>query len=173
MKVLRASPSIRKSSINPSSFKIFRTANLAFEPGTVVRADRTIQALRIRVNISAIGSLVIMIVLPAGFAQTGNFTTMGHLAKANATNIEVTDVAARAATAETEIPLASGVLRRTTPSDYLRLTDHNIFLFSLQGKTDLFPQRNIRLSRGTAANEGYLEAEVHLNFIRNGLRKHI
>src|ERR1700676_1162480 len=82
----------------------------SFDTGTSTRWCLAAAALRMRVKKSAMGSVCIVL-LPAGFHDSGNFSFERHTAKTDSSHLELADVAARAATAAAAVAHAHLELR--------------------------------------------------------------
>jgi hypothetical protein len=81
----------------PSFFSTSASADFCFEAGINTSSFIAAFALRMRVSMSAIGS-VIMTQSPTCLGQTRDFTGMGHLAKAQAAQSEFAIHSTRAST---------------------------------------------------------------------------
>src|ERR1700709_2553030 len=85
-------------------------AAFSLEDGMVTVTLSTCCALRMRVSISAMGSLMLIIVLlPAGLGDAGYFTLHRHFAKFVASQAELAEHATRATRNHAAIALAGGV----------------------------------------------------------------
>lgn len=83
---------------------IFARANFMFERGITTSRARERAALRMRVSMSEIGSVII---LPARFTDARNLTNVGKLAEADTAEAEVAEEETRTATAPATVYLAS------------------------------------------------------------------
>src|SRR6476660_7858114 len=82
----------------------------SLEAGTSTFGWRAWIALRTRVSMSAIGSLVIVLLLPflpASLGHTRNLAIQGELAEAEAANSELAQKRARPSTTPAAVPVAS------------------------------------------------------------------
>src|SRR5207247_3424925 len=81
----------------PSSFRTFAIAILTFDDGIVTTARSTICALRMRVSMSAIGSVMLIgsSLLPARLDDAGNLAAHRIFAKLVAAQTELAENAAR------------------------------------------------------------------------------
>src|SRR5271170_5410593 len=72
---------------------------LSFDAGTSTRWCLAAVALRMRVRKSAMGSvcIVLLVLLPAGFHDAGNFSLERHAAETDAAHLELANVSASAA----------------------------------------------------------------------------
>src|SRR5690606_13668342 len=85
-------------------------AAFSFEEGMLTDVLFTICALRTRVNISAMGSLMLMyFLLPAGFGHAGHFAAHRHFAKFVACEAKLAEYATRTTGNDAAIALASRV----------------------------------------------------------------
>src|SRR5690606_11672091 len=93
-----------------------------------------IKALRMRVSISAIGSLTFMpaisCFLPTGLHHTGDVAFERQLAEADPAQLELADVAARAATALAAVPHADIELAALFPVGHALLRHVNSYLLA-------------------------------------------
>src|SRR5579875_562156 len=106
-----------KSRMKPSSLRICATLRLIFEAGISTVSRFAVFALRIRVSISAIGSVTTPI-LPARFRHARDEAAMRVLAKTDAAHPEFTQVTAR-----TTADLAAVVVTHLILLRMLRLLD--------------------------------------------------
>src|SRR5207249_7461931 len=81
--------------MKPSSFRSSATRSLSFEAGMSTFSCSARLALRIRVSMSAIGSL--RMGLPARLHDAGHLALERQLAEAQTTHLELPEIAARAA----------------------------------------------------------------------------
>src|SRR5690606_33169538 len=85
-------------------------ATFSFDEGMLTVTLSTCCALRMRVSISAMGSLMlILVLLPAGLGHAGHFALHGHFTQFVAGQAELAEHAARAAGDHATIALARGV----------------------------------------------------------------
>src|SRR5450756_486697 len=99
-----ASLVISKSRMKPSSLRIRAIASLTLEPGITTCFWRAMSPLWTRVNISAIGSLIIALLLsPARFDHAGQDTLQCLIAEADAAQTEAAHITARAPTHATAV----------------------------------------------------------------------
>src|ERR1700691_2849504 len=110
MRMLRLAPSSAslKLTIKPSSFKMRAISILSLEDGTSTLGWRADCALRIRVSMSAIGSVVAMfysglLSLPAGLDHAGNLARQCELAETDPAQIELADVASGTAATKASV----------------------------------------------------------------------
>src|SRR6478672_4794930 len=116
---------VSKSRMKPSSLRTFAIATLIFEDGMSTLSCFAETALRIRVSISAMGSVIDTIsLLPARLRDAGDLTLERQLAEANAAQREVADVASRPAAQLAAVAMLDLVLRRTVPLDDHRNLGH-------------------------------------------------
>src|SRR5471032_2650849 len=93
------------------------TSAFSLEAGTYTFGWRAEIALRTRVSMSAMGSLVIFLLLGARFSPTGlghawNLAVQGELAETQAANAELPQKRARTAAAPAAVPAPAGELGR-------------------------------------------------------------
>src|SRR5690606_26388955 len=85
-------------------------ATFSFEEGMVTDVFSTCCALRMRVSISAMGSLMLILnLLPAGLGHARDFAAHGHLAQLDAPKTELAENATRAAGDCATVALARGI----------------------------------------------------------------
>src|SRR5579862_2834483 len=85
------------------------------DAGTSTLGWRAASALRMRVNMSAIGSVVVipkLSCLPRSFDHAGNFARQRQLPKTDPAQFELADIAPRPPAAETAVAMPAGQLRR-------------------------------------------------------------
>src|SRR6185369_7059856 len=119
-----------KSRMKPSSLRTRAMATLVLEAGMSTASCREEAALRMRVSISAIGSLTLITLplwrlrwhLPAGLGDAGQKPPMRVFAETDAAHGEAPDVGFRAPTNAAAVVLPGRVLRRA-----LRLFDEGLF----------------------------------------------
>src|ERR1035438_6135413 len=96
--------------MKPSSFRMRAISAFSLEAGTSTFGWRAWIALRTRVSMSAIGSLVIVLLLhflPASLGYAGNLTIQSELAEAQAANSELAQKCAGTSTAPATVPVAA------------------------------------------------------------------
>src|SRR5580704_3088698 len=81
-------------------------STFSFEEGKSTRGCFAREALRIRVNMSATGSVVIRPSLPASFHDAGDFTLQREASKTDAAHLKLAKHAARAAANPATVPYA-------------------------------------------------------------------
>src|SRR3990170_4656933 len=82
--------------MKPSFLRACAKDSLSLDAGMSVWSCRAMRALRMRVSISAIGSVVIALALPAGLLYAGQMSHQGELAEADAAQPEGAKVGAGA-----------------------------------------------------------------------------
>src|SRR5580658_1798154 len=110
MRMLRLAPSSAslKLTMKPSSFKMRAISILSLEAGTSTLGWRADCALRMRVSMSAMGSVMAMFYsgapfLPARFDHARDLARDGELTKTNPAQVKFPNVAARPAATETAV----------------------------------------------------------------------
>src|SRR5581483_7028981 len=98
--------------MKPSSLSTRAISTFIFEAGTVQVRWLAAFALRIRVSMSAMVSLVIVAFLPGGLLDAGDLAHGGVLTEADAAHAELAHVGARAAADAAAVVLLDPVLRR-------------------------------------------------------------
>src|SRR5438132_6671344 len=94
------------------SFRIRATSIFIFDTGMSTRRCFDPQALRMRVSMSAIGSVMLMwSLLPAGFADAGDHAGERQLPETNPAQSETAEERPRAAAARASVVLADGEFR--------------------------------------------------------------
>jgi hypothetical protein len=83
----------------------------SFDDGMSTRECRAREPFRIRVKKSAMGSVVILQSLPAGFHDAGNFSLERETAKTDAAHLELPKRAARTPANPATVALANFVLQ--------------------------------------------------------------
>src|SRR3990172_8098295 len=85
--------------MNPSCLSVCARETFILEAGISVKSCRAVRALRILVSISAIGSVIMALVLPAGLLHSRQVAFQGQLAEADTAEREGPQVGTRAAAA--------------------------------------------------------------------------
>src|SRR5512141_1242077 len=94
------------------SFMIFAISTFTFEPGMSTRRCFAPHALRMRVNISAIGSVMLIYdSSPAGLAHAGNHSLQRQFAETDSANSKFPEEGARASAPSAAIVLPDAELR--------------------------------------------------------------
>src|SRR4030043_332196 len=104
-----SSVTILKFFINPSSFKIFATSLLILEEGMSTFSNLAFDPFRIRVNISAKGSVIDILPShqsPAGFDHSGYFSPGGILSQAEPAHIKFSIISSGPSTKRASMVLA-------------------------------------------------------------------
>src|SRR5262245_17246484 len=96
--------------MKPSNLRISATAAFRRLAGTSVRSCRASAALRMRVSMSAMGSVIIE--SPAGLDHAGELAAKREQPEADAAELEVAVVAAGAAAHLAAVPVPNRELRR-------------------------------------------------------------
>src|SRR5450756_2187450 len=99
--------------MKPSLLRMRAISTLSFEVGSSTRSWRDWIPFRIRVNISAIGSVIDMLesFLPTGFCHAGDVATERELTEANAAKLKLTQKPARASADFATVAFAGAELR--------------------------------------------------------------
>src|SRR3990172_4671496 len=120
--------------MNPSCLSVCARETFSLEAGMSVKSCRAVRALRIRVSISAIGSVTILLVLPTGLLDSGEVAFQGKLTEADAAEREGAQVGTRAAAAVAAVAVPNLELRRFAERPLVeRLSGHCIS--SIAGRT--------------------------------------
>src|SRR3990172_6506820 len=85
--------------MNPSCLSASARETFILEAGISVKSCRAVRALRILVSMSAIGSVTMVLVLPAGLLDSRQVALQGELAEADTAEREGAQESARAAAA--------------------------------------------------------------------------
>src|SRR4051794_9816544 len=107
---------MRKSRMYPSSLRRRAISTLTREVGIVAVSCSALLALRMRVSMSAIGSVSIVLLLPRALGHARNHALVGELPQADPAEPELLEDRARAAA-----PIAARVLPRLEPLRTSRL----------------------------------------------------
>src|SRR5881392_229375 len=99
------SSSVEKALTKPSSLRTWATCSFCLDSGMITFALRAVMALRMRVSISAIGS-VIVLPLPARLDDAGNVSPERELTEAHAAQPELAQECTRTAALRTTVALA-------------------------------------------------------------------
>src|SRR3972149_3619971 len=112
--------------MKPSSFSTLAMATLILEEGMTTRSCRAETALRIRVSMSAMGSVTATTTppLPTRLRYAGDLPLQRQVAEADATQREGAHVAARPAAQLAAVALAHRELRRPAGLDDHRYLCH-------------------------------------------------
>src|SRR5277367_3024813 len=117
------SPSLgRTSAMKPSDLRMSATASLRRLAGTSVRSCLARPALRIRVSMSAIGSVIMA--SPTGLDHAGELSAEREHPKADPAKLEVAVIRARATTNLATVPVPRGELLRAVQLCKLFCTGH-------------------------------------------------
>src|ERR1019366_3342697 len=121
--------------MKPSFFKTWARFSLSFELGIFTLSNIAALALRIRVSMSAIGSvIVITLLLPACFRDAGDLTGVNHHAQADPTEAELAIHRTGTSTALTTRVGACGELGGLLLLDSKRFLRHAYRFSCLKGK---------------------------------------
>src|SRR5947209_5186333 len=98
----------------PSSVRMRAISTFSFEEGSSTRSCSALLALRMRVSMSATGSVSMsLVLLPRALRHAGDRTLVGELPQADPAETELLEHGARAAALVAAVVLARLVLRRT------------------------------------------------------------
>src|SRR6516225_12227193 len=109
--------------MKPSSFRIRAISVFNFEAGTSTFGWRAWIALRTRVSMSAIGSVIMSVLLsllPTGFNHSWNLAVQCKLAEAQPADTELAQIAARAPAAPAAVPVPAAEFGRLALSGFFQ-----------------------------------------------------
>src|SRR5579863_552775 len=138
-----------KPAMKPSRSRTFAKFSLSFELGIFTVSNIAELALRIRVSMSAMGSVIVMIYLPTCLRHAGNLAGVDHLTQADPAQAELAVHRARSTAALTTRVGTRRELRGLLLLDSKSFLRH-IYLFScLKGKP--YARKNARPCSSFAA----------------------
>src|SRR3990170_6548057 len=136
MRTVRFTPSwsTSYSRTNPSCLSVSAREIFSLEAGMSVKSCRAVRALRIRVSMSAIGSVTMVLVLPAGLLDSRQVALQGKLAEADAAEREGAKESSGPAAAMAAVAVPNLELRRLAERPFVeRFPGHCIS--SIAGRT--------------------------------------
>src|SRR3990172_11633150 len=148
--------------MNPSCLSVSAREIFSLEAGMSVKSCRAVRALRIRVSISAIGSVTIVLVLPTGLLDSGQMAFQGKLSEADAAELERAQESSGPAAAVATVAVPNLELRRLAECLFVERFSAHCFS-SIAGRTAYPvapaaacpPRRSWRRSRCSPVDLGY------------------